>query len=405
MDEEEPTPEYTLQQLIREVPESLQCVIDGYTFYLLWKSICDNGTNLVDETLFPGFEYNGFIEERYKITFISRNNASISINLNIYNCYTSVSELGLWRLCFTKEENPHALNKFNNYIQATIIDIRLQQFFYEHYEDLKYVPLHYVSSKFYFNRYRLISNNSPLNPNGAIPCKQVTAYENRLINNVGRSKLLEPQTTRDLMSDKLRNEYERVEYISLFAYDVNFHVAEEINNIEGKIEIYNIVTQNKINGKILHFNVMYFNINCGPKSSFTNHVGASIINIVDNEAKIMQFGLLDFYYSENSRFDSQKYVTKPLNYKDGAERWELPIIDFNNSLYILSTDLSNPFFPLAEFIQQKTIAPPAAEDAMANMTVVSGSEKADAKAGGKRKTRKLKRQKIRKNKKSRKLMK
>ena len=325
--------------------------------------------------------------------------------MNIYNCYTSVSELGLWRLCFTKEENPHALNKFNNYIQATIIDIRLQQFFYEHYEDLKYVPLHYVSSKFYFNRYRLISNNSPLNPNGAIPCKQVTAYENRLINNVGRSKLLEPQTTRDLMSDKLRNEYEIVEYISLFAYDVNFHVAEEINNIEGKIEIYNIVTQNKINGKILHFNVMYFNINCGPKSSFTNHVGASIINIVDNEAKIMQFGLLDFYYSENSRFDSQKYVTKPLNYKDGAERWELPIIDFNNSLYILSTDLSNPFFPLAEFIQQKTIAPPAAEDAMANMTVVSGSEKADAKAGGKRKTRKLKRQKIRKNKKSRKLMK
>ena len=61
MDEEEPTPEYTLQQLIREVPESLQCVIDGYTFYLLWKSICDNGTNLVDVTLFPGFEYNGFI--------------------------------------------------------------------------------------------------------------------------------------------------------------------------------------------------------------------------------------------------------------------------------------------------------------------------------------------------------
>lgn len=409
MDEEEPTPEYTLQQLISEVPEQLQCVIDDYTFYLLWKSICDNGRNYVDNTRFPGVNFRGFLEERYKITFISRNN--LTGVLNIYNCYTSVSELGLWRLCFTKEERPQALNKFNNYIQATTIDIRLQQFFYEHYQDLQYVPWHYVSSEFYFNRYRLIRHASPVNTNGAIPCKQATAYENRLIN-AGRSKLLEHPTTRDEMSEKLRNEYDILNYHPIFAYDVDFHVAEETNNIKGKIEIYNIVTRNKINGKILYFNVIYFNIICGPESSSTNHVGASIINIVDNETKIMQFGLPDFYYSEKSTNDSQKYVTKPLNYRRGARSWNLPIIDFNNSLYILSTDLTTPFFPLAEFIKRKTDRKQLLQTLKQpfqsfNRTVLrfSGSEKAGAEVGGKKKTRKLKRQKkIRKNKKSRKLM-
>ena len=170
--------EYSLEDF--EATSRYIIEIDDYIFFLLWKSVGDSGLNYQETARFLPTNYGGFIEDRNKITFISKN--KLTNERNIYNCYTSVSELGLWRLCFNHPRNPAAVAKFDQYIQATVIDIRLQRFFYENYRNLDFVPLQYINSELYFNRFRIIRNESLINPNGAIPCKEYEQPEIDAIN-------------------------------------------------------------------------------------------------------------------------------------------------------------------------------------------------------------------------------
>jgi hypothetical protein len=63
---------------------------------------------------------------RYFIDFISKNNITKEeINLT---AYTSISEIGCLRVCFTVNDS---ISKFDNYVQSTIIDLRLQKFIFD----------------------------------------------------------------------------------------------------------------------------------------------------------------------------------------------------------------------------------------------------------------------------------
>ena len=106
--------------------------IDNFKFTLISKSVPDNRGYILsfDKT-------KGILEDRKKIMFQSQN-LTTSITQN-YNAYTSVSELGMWRLCFLEPTNVSSIYKFDNYIQATLLDIRLQLFINNNFDLLPFI--------------------------------------------------------------------------------------------------------------------------------------------------------------------------------------------------------------------------------------------------------------------------
>ena len=108
--------------------------IDDYKFIIIGKSINDNNP-----------EFLNYYKSGSIIEFEDRNKLRIkSVNLTtgeilIYNLYTSVSEMFCWRLCFIKPESENVFNKFDNYIQATLIDLRLQKYIWDNFDSFAFI--------------------------------------------------------------------------------------------------------------------------------------------------------------------------------------------------------------------------------------------------------------------------
>ena len=94
------------------------------------------------------------------------------------NLYTSVSELFCWRLCFN---NRDSIYKFDNYIQATIIDFRLQKYIWNHFDKFPYIQENesniapkYINN-FLYDNIKLQNDLDKLNYESSV-------YEKNLIN-------------------------------------------------------------------------------------------------------------------------------------------------------------------------------------------------------------------------------
>ena len=116
------------------VNDRFSITIDKFSFTLISKSVPDSKAYL-----FSFDKTKGLIEDRKKIMFQSRN--LITSATQTYSAYTSVSELGMWRLCLLQSNNINNFYKFDNYIQATFLDIRLQNFININFDLLPFVSV------------------------------------------------------------------------------------------------------------------------------------------------------------------------------------------------------------------------------------------------------------------------
>ena len=134
--------------------------IDKYIFTIIGKSINDNNPKY-----FNYYSSNMISETRNKLRIESE---SLSDKTKIrFNLYTSVSELFCWRLCFNTRSGSK-IEKFDNYIQATIINFRLQKYIWEHFDEFPYIQKNesnispkYINN-FLYDNIKLQKNNIKL---------------------------------------------------------------------------------------------------------------------------------------------------------------------------------------------------------------------------------------------------
>ena len=129
---ENPTSLYDVKFTFAEPDNKLakpQIQINNYIFTLISKSVGND-----DEANSYMFGETNIIEDRNKVIFSSLD--TITGNTIINSAYASVSDGGLWRLCYFINNKP---DKFINYLQDTQIHIELQQFIYKHFDSLDFV--------------------------------------------------------------------------------------------------------------------------------------------------------------------------------------------------------------------------------------------------------------------------
>ena len=152
----------------------LSIIIDDYKFTLISK------TDASSKGYYNKNYHTIILEERKKVVITSQN--IITGEQNRFYAYTSVSQLGTWRLCILEPNN--RLNKFDNYIQATLIDIRLQNFINMNFDLLPYAESSDTfTSKLTSTQIAQVTSSDKsqqtanafkyeedVNPNGAISC-------------------------------------------------------------------------------------------------------------------------------------------------------------------------------------------------------------------------------------------
>ena len=109
--------------------ESIQ--IDNYTFKIIGKSVPD-----INEMIYFNNNKNGMVEDRYKVRIESEDNTTHE--KQVFDLYSSLSELFTWRLC-VRQYHDNVLIKLDNYIQATLIDLRLQKFIWDNFNSVPYI--------------------------------------------------------------------------------------------------------------------------------------------------------------------------------------------------------------------------------------------------------------------------
>lgn len=301
--------------------------IDNFKFTLISKSVPDS-----KGYLFSFDKTKGVVEERKKIIFQSRN--LTTSQTQIYYAYTSVSELGMWRLCFLQSDNVNALYKFDNYLQSTLLDIRLQIFINDNFDLLPFVSkrdatgIRYILSPEMKRQHPEIIKDytytDGINPNGIISClptqpQQRIDIENRFIP-------LFPEGLRTFAqkSGFLEENYNLIEdsYHKISEYNIR------LDNFQAHVDIYEILATRKeeslyedTNGIV--FQLGKFILDVIPLEEGIHREGYYIFNMKLPDSKINEYGLYDRYISGTcinpfrdsiSYYSEDDYITKPINY-------------------------------------------------------------------------------------------
>ena len=324
--------------------------IGNYTFTLISKTVRDNKVYLSLK-----FD-NMFLEDRDKLYFTSTNNTT-GETIDLY-AYTSISELCCWRLCFVVPGNEGAINKFNQYIQSTILHLELQRFIYEHYNSLPFTEGEktgtrritedeYERSKETLGDKEPFIYNPDINMNGAINCELPIEEETQEIND--RKKLLFDES---IWNETFKDQKLYYRFLNLLKIRHNLSLKDIVNRIaepdglpyelqlliaskcsEHIEKYYNqVVYQNRLfryNGSYENFtftNTIYeiqlsstekslqpiilHVCNCQIRVQNTEEVknGYNILNIIPVDTQINKYGLYNEYY------DGLTYTSKPLNY-------------------------------------------------------------------------------------------
>ena len=300
----------------------LSIIIDDYKFTLISKTVASSkGYYSINQQIV-------IIEDRNKVVITSEKNGSGEKKR--FYAYTSVSQLGTWRLCIIDLKNN--LIKFDNYIQATLIDIRLQNFI-----NMNFDLLPYSESSDTFTR-RLVANEinsiiksgeqindvfnyqEGVNPNGSISCwfnRDISSMINRrwvpifspfLIKMKDKSNFIE--SNYDLIRDSLKK---------ILVFDIKLDVYK------GNVEMYEITATKKkhIFNPIISENIVFqigkFSLDLSVKGE--KREGYYIFNMREPSTKINCYGLYTNYISgtgqnpyTNASIEEDNYISKPLNY-------------------------------------------------------------------------------------------
>jgi len=335
---------------------SIDIVIGNYRFILISKTVKDDKAYInTDPYIYS--KRPGFIENRDKIYFISVNLEN-GEEKELY-AYTSLSELGCWRLCFLNPEEFNALNKFNGYTQSTILHLELQKFIYLHYDTLPYtdadktrtskVSSHQKHLLGITTRDELLIKYLPdINIHGAINCKLPTTEEDEYIRS--RMQLLFSNNSDTISpiehSVFIEDNYEFMGKTEIMTYSGSFENINFIHNI------YEIKLQAKIpeyKNMILH--IGQCDITVIPTGEI--RIGYYVLNIIPSEAIIDKYGLYNEYYF------GATYVSKPLNYiiqppSDNYKFYSRNSIkeleEILSKRYIFTAYQNNDLFPIKNII-------------------------------------------------------
>ena len=327
---------------------SLSVDIDDYRFTLISKTIGDGKAYDYNST-------NGFIEDRNKVV-IESEKIETHEKQRFY-AYTSVSELGIWRYCIANQSGH--LQKFDNYIQATLLDIRLQSFINEHFRSLSF-----AETKDTHTRPRL--KNSTVNPNGVISCLSVRDTFTRISGHILNRwiPIFPPNFLK--MEDKsnfLRSNYHLLP--DSFEKKIEYTVA--LDNYTANVEIHEITATIKPGKQSLLPEAIVFQIgkfNLHVEEHNIHREGYYIFNINLPSTRINEFGLYTNYISGTCENPFSKavykteddYISKALNYKEQPvadnykqiEQSNAEIENIHSQHYFFTAYKNDTIFPIEE---------------------------------------------------------
>lgn len=355
----------------------LSIIIDDYKFTLISKTVASSkGYYSINQKFV-------ILEDRNKVVITSEKNGSGEKKR--FYAYTSVSQLGTWRLCIIDSKNH--LNKFDNYIQATLIDIRLQNFI-----NMNFDLLPYSESSDTFTR-RLVENEiksitkrgeqindafnyqEGINPHGSISCwfnsdlssiinrRWVPIFSPVLITMEDKSNFIE--STYDLIRDSLKK---------IVVFDIKLDVYK------ANVEIYEITATKKkhIFNPIISENIVFqigkFTLDLSVKGE--KREGYYIFNMREPSTKINCYGLYTNYisgtgqnpYTVTSK-QEDNYISKPLNYTqqplaDNQHQISKnlnPIEDIGSQHYSFTAYKNDEIFPIKQirgFLTEPVVTAP-----------------------------------------------
>jgi hypothetical protein len=336
----------------------MEIIIGDFTFELKSKTVADNKGYIT--THFQGDESymnNPFVETRNKVMFESyptgRNNEK-----KILYAYTSISELGLWRICYVQGET---LLKFDNYTQATMLHLRLQTFINDNYDSLPF-----TTSEFTFSR-RIISEDEPIfyvdipeyndsiNPHGVIACTSPEEIDEELIQN--RYIPFFHSSARTITS---KSDYFVEMGFSLVSTDYLFELNVTLDNIHVIMEMYRV----KVNTSEPESEIKEIIMEIG-KYNITHtdehRTGYYICNMIIND-EINQYGLYSTYISGSAnnppRATEESYTSKPLEYITQAKKYKNNTTDtkeqnLNHPIYSYMGYRHQNIFPICQLSESK----------------------------------------------------
>ena len=377
-------------------------IIDDFRFTLISKSVPDSKAYL-----FSFDRTKGTFSDRQKIMFQSQN-LTTSI-IQICYAYTSVSELGIWRLCFLQSDNVNNFYKFDNYIQATLLDIRLQNFININFDLLPFVSVRDATGiKNILSEeikraypedaidYEYISG---INPNGVISCSPTQLQDRIYI-----EKRYIPLFSPGLISLEQKSRFLEANFnLIQESYNKINEYNTQLDNFQAHVEIYEIHAIKKEESlykgpNIIVFQVGKFILDVIPLEEQIHREGYYIFNMKLPESKINGYGLYDRYISGTSinpfrdsvsYYSEEDYITKPLNYImqqriSGKVQSQLTSDvreNIKSKLYFFTAYKNEVQFPIKQIIQSQS------------------ASSTQAKSVGGYKSSKMKRNKSRKNKK------
>lgn len=401
------------------VDDRFSIIIDKFRFTLISKSMPDSKAYL-----FSFDKTKGLLEDRKKIMFQSRNLIT-SVTQN-YNAYTSVSELGMWRLCFLQPGKNERINKFDNYIQATLLDIRLQIFINENFDLLPFVSvkdatgIKQIYSKAFLKAHPDIENEytyiNGINPNGIISCLPSLPHNRGEI-----EKRFIPLFSPGLRTLEQKSSFLEENYnLIADSYNKISEYNTQLDNFQAHIEIYEILAVRKEESLYedtnnIVFQIGKFILDVIPAEENIHREGYYIFNMKLPDSKINEYGLYDRYISGTcinpfqdsvSYYSEEDYITKPLNYiiqQRTVGVFQSVITsdvreNIKSKIYFFTAYKNEVQFPIKQIIQFSASA------SLASSASALSVPKAQSKSVGgyKRSKKSKKRKKIKKLRKSRK---
>jgi len=392
------------------VDDRFSIMIDNFKFTLISKSVPDSKAYLFsfDET-----KTQGTFSDRKKIMFQSQN--LTTSKKQIYNAYTSVSELGMWRLCLLQSNNVDNFYKFDNYIQATLLDIRLQIFINMNFDLLPFVSkrdatglkniLSAEMKRLYPEIIKDYAYISGINPNGIISC--LPTEPQNLIDIENRFIPLFPAGLKTLeqKSSFLEENYNLIQdsYHKISEYNI------QLDNFQAHVDIYEILATIKEESLYegpnnIVFQIGKFILDVIPLEEGIHREGYYIFNMKLPESKINEYGLYDRYISGTcinpfrdsvSYYSEDDYITKPINYimqqripgKTQSQMTGDVRENIKSRLYFFTAYQNEVQFPIKQIIQVTSVAAPASASVAAPVeseasweVVTSGPDKKNNKS-------------------------
>lgn len=322
--------------------------IDDYRFTLISKTNGDGKAYMYDLK-------NGFVEDRNKVVIESEKIENPGEKQRFY-AYTSVSELGIWRFCIANQKGH--LQKFDNYIQATLLDIRLQSFINENFHSLPF-------AEFKDTRTRPELKDSTVNPNGAISCLSDFDTFTRLSGRISNRwiPIFPPNLLRiEDKSNFLKSNYNLL--ADSFERKINYAIS--LDNYTANVEIHEITATRKTETKELPESIVFqigkFNLDVAEHN--IHREGYYIFNIILPSTKINEFGLYTNYisgtcqnpYSKSYSNLEDNYISKALNYKEQpkadnykqTEQTNTEIENIHSEHYFFTAYKNDTIFPIEE---------------------------------------------------------